>query len=302
MEIVLILTASAGKNALFINNSLKALSVPEVTQLTQSKILTNTQIVHSKNGTYIRTKRNKQVSDNLDVSTISQAQLWKACLNLSYARTLPLLNQYEKIKNKNASLSTEADRMMFLEWDKTIKDFAIPVLSKTRTEVIVHLQKYQSIIQQAADQQKINVYLLASILIDEYLRIGPDDWFDWLGAIGVNRSIGLAQIKIKTAINVIKGKLYTPDPSIDLISIVNRPQLYAYLNTPYHSCMFSAAIIKDFIETWKPYIDLSNRLDIIGTLYSLDYIKPHAAPRANKRGLQIQNEFYPLAKKIFGKN
>ncbi|MFA5879128.1 MAG: hypothetical protein WC860_03035 [Candidatus Margulisiibacteriota bacterium] len=302
MEIVLILTTSSGKNALFVNNSLKALSIHEVIQLTQSKILINTQIVHSKNGTYIRTKQNKQARDNLDVSTISQAQLWKACLNLSYGRTLPLLNQYEKIKNENVSSSTEADRLMFLDWDNKANDFIIPVLSKTPAEVINHLQKYQQIIRQAAEQQQIDIYFLASILIDEYLRMGPDDWFDWLGAIGVDTSIGLAQIKITTALKVIKRKLYTPDPAIDLTSIINRPQLYKYLNTPYHSCMFSAAIIKDFIETWKPYIDLSNRLDVIGTLYSLKYIKPHATPHVNKRGLQIQNEFYLLAQQVFAKN
>ncbi|MFC1753342.1 DUF3892 domain-containing protein [Thermoproteota archaeon] len=47
--------------------------------------------------------------------------------------------------------------------------------------------------------------------------------------------------------------------------------------------------------------DINNNIGVIGTLYSQGLKKPHLNPEASDRGLQIQNEFCPLVKRIMEK-
>ncbi len=59
--------------------------------------------------------------------------------------------------------------------------------------------------------------------------------------------------------------------------------------------------MREIVDQWLPIIDLTNRPEIIGTLYSQGQRRPNKNPGATNRGLQIKNEFYPLAKKILRK-
>jgi len=77
----------------------------------------------------------------------------------------------------------------------------------------------------------------------------------------------------------------------------NRRHLYQYVVQPEHSIRFAAAFIRHVIDFWSPHIDLTNRLDIIGTLYNQGYGNPNPHPESIGRGDQIADEFYPLAKK-----
>lgn len=49
---------------------------------------------------------------------------------------------------------------------------------------------------------------------------------------------------------------------------------------------------------WFPAINLSNRPEIIGTLYNQRPRTPNAHPRSSDRGRQIHAEFYPFARNI----
>ena len=55
--------------------------------------------------------------------------------------------------------------------------------------------------------------------------------------------------------------------------------------------------MRELIDEWQKTIDLNKNAKIIATLYSLGHIDPHSTPKANDRGMQIVEEFYPLAKK-----
>lgn len=76
-----------------------------------------------------------------------------------------------------------------------------------------------------------------------------------------------------------------------------RRHLYDYLIQPKHNVRFAAAFIQFVIDFWSRHIDLSSRTDIIGTLYHIGYGKPKIDPKADERGTQIANKFYPLAKR-----
>ncbi|MFA5880115.1 MAG: DUF3892 domain-containing protein [Candidatus Margulisiibacteriota bacterium] len=64
--------------------------------------------------------------------------------------------------------------------------------------------------------------------------------------------------------------------------------------------------IRNHLEKYKIAICEASELfninkNILGTLYSQGLKEPHANPKANDRGRQIQNEFYPIAKDILEK-
>jgi len=61
---------------------------------------------------------------------------------------------------------------------------------------------------------------------------------------------------------------------------------------PERSIRFAAAFIRHIINFWSEYIDLTNRPEIIGTLYHQGYGKPHAHPISIEHGEQIAKEFY----------
>src|SRR3989344_8122367 len=92
--------------------------------------------------------------------------------------------------------------------------------------------------------------------------------------------------------------------NIDTLSVTG-PQLIAIaqgilaptLAIQTYVVRYLASIIRYVIDFWSPYIDLSHRPDIIGTLYNKGYGNPHAHPESLERGDQIAEEFYPLAKK-----
>lgn len=129
--------------------------------------------------------------------------------------------------------------------------------------------------------------------------------FDQLGAaiVGLNISVGIAQVKIDTANQLIKRSLYNPNPNdkklpfVGVLSNSDRKYLYKYLIQPKHNIRFAAALIRAFIDDWKKEIDLSEKSEILATLYHLPYRKPHSKPEADKRGNQIAIEFYEYAKK-----
>ncbi|MEK7122421.1 MAG: hypothetical protein AAB855_01040, partial [Patescibacteria group bacterium] len=157
----------------------------------------------------------------------------------------------------------------------------------------------------AAKEFSIDPALLGAVIIDEIARLLPfEDIIDAMGGdiIGWNVSIGVAQVKIDTAHDLIRKGIYHPnlkDRSLPYARLTNagRRYLYDYLILPKHNVRFAAAFIRYVFDFWSEYIDLSNRADIIGTLYHQGYGDPKMNPESNDRGRQIATEFYPVAKR-----
>lgn len=172
---------------------------------------------------------------------------------------------------------------------------------KLKTQSFEHIRKFRLIILEAAHYQNIDPNTLGAILIDEYLRMGLLDWFDWVSIIGRETTIGIGQVNVETASGLIKQKLYNPNPADEklkpeTIDTTSKAHLYIYIDEPAHSTNLSAAKIRYDINRWSPEVDISDRPDILGTLYSREDIKVHSKPESNDRGRQIANEFYPIAK------
>jgi hypothetical protein len=290
MKIILVIENEKGKNILFITNSMQSLTLVEALQAVQTEEIENT---HTVRDNYIRSNPNKTAEDNLDILTISSHQLEKSLHNYDEIKDYPALQGYEEIRNENIKISTDVI-------------FIAGCPRKTKSEVTNHLVPYSSLIIKAAQTQKIDPNLLGAILIDEYLRLGPDDLFDWAAKIGLDTSVGIAQVSIETARSLIKRGLYNPNPNdpkleAENIDKTNKAYIYGYIKKPLHSVNLAAAKIRSLIEDWQKYTDISKAPAILGSLYSM-YKKPHSNPEPNDRGRQIAGEFYGISEDILKNN
>lgn len=292
MKIRFVIEDKKGKNVLFIADSGKFLSVNDAITATENKTLLNTHIVNSEVH-FIRSNPNKSNQDNLDTLVLSYKQLEKGLNSYDAIKNIPAIQEYEKIRLENI----KADYRDYLIVD------VIP--RKTKTQVIHHLNIHKEIILEAANNQTIDPLTLAAILVDEYLRMGLDDWFDWAAIIGIETTVGIGQVSLETARGLINKGLYNPNPKdeklqSETIDKTSNVHLYSYLKEPVHSANLSAAKIRYDIYRWKPYVDVSNRPEILGTLYSQGDIPVHANPEPdNNRGIQIGTEFYQIEKTVF---
>lgn len=291
MKISLVITNTKRKSIAFVADTFETLSIDEVIKAVKSEFFENVYLVSGTMGTYIRSVPDKKTDNNIDAISITGPKL----IALAQGIIVPTLALQTYVVRYLISIATTKS---FIE---PIKSFQIP------TEVVRRVfGSHSSIIKKAAKEFNIDQYILGAILIDEIARLVPfEPIVEKIGVeiVGKNTSIGVAQVKIETANDLIKRGVYNPNPSDKKLpfsgnlSNKNRRHLYQYVVQPEHSIRFAAAFIRHVIDFWSEYIDLSNRSEIIGTLYHKGYGEPKANPRSNERGQQIADEFYPLAKK-----
>jgi len=287
MKINLVIEDEKGKNVLFITSSGLALNANEALIATSNKVIGNSHIVLSTNTpNFIRSNPNKTNEDNLDSAALSLSQLEEGLINYDSVKDLPALREYEKIRQANILRAIDC---IFV--DGTPR--------KRKSEVIAHIKKYKSEITEAATKQNIDPKLFTAILIDEYLRMGPNDWFDWSAKIGKNTSIGIAQVQVENARNVIKLGYYNPNPndpklSKNEIRKTSKAHLYQYLTDPTHSINFSAAVIRTCKESWR-----TNKPEELASLSSKWTKKSKKKVDITARGIQIATEFHDIAEELF---
>lgn len=296
MHIILVIMNSSGKNFVFVTDTLKVYSLKEAIGLAQNGKLKGAYTVRGRGGIYLRTKPNIPKMNELETLSVTGKVLVAYARDTRHdARSTALMNSY--IQRYAASL---ADGYAYI----------LPVGQPKMLRALTAAVKERLIIQKkhvldAAEEFSIDPAMLGAILIDEIARLFP---FEGIiealegNIIGVNVSIGIAQVTIDTAHDLIRKGIYHPNPKDTFLPYARltnagRRHLYDYLIQPKHNVRFAAAFIRFVIDFWSKYIDLSSRTDIIGTLYHIGYGKPKGDPKADERGAQIANEFYPLAKR-----
>lgn len=301
MKIILTVTDSKGKNVVFVSEKLRACSLEEVTDLTKKRQVENMCVIEGGMGTYVRSNPNMESKDNLDKLAISPSKVFSFIDDVNNVLPIPSFSAYWKIY-QDALSGQGQNAQPFIVIDNYPRT--------TKKDLRERLVRYKRFIFDAAKKFSIDPYLLGAVLIDEIARAAPIEGIVDLLAVyflGKSTSVGVAQIKIETARALIKNGYYNPDPRDKSLSKVNidsasRSHLYSYVVQPKHNIFFAAAQISSLINDWKRVFDISNKLEIIATLYSLKYTKPHTNPKANNRGLQIVKEFYRLAKEILNQS
>lgn len=281
MKIIIVLTNSTGKNIAFITDDLVTRTLEKVISLIKQKLIEGVHVVSGEHGPYVRADRNNTETDNLDFLAISVERFLEELKSDAKSQATKIYEDYLETKLK--------DQPDLISIDGKPR--------ATKQEVIDRLKPLSQAITDAAKKYDIDPKILGAILIDEYVRSGIDDLGDILGRYGIlDTSVGLAQIKLNTARDII-AQGYYKDASED----ISDSELYDLLANDKTSTQFAAAVIRMHIDRWKPFIDLTDRPEILGTLYSLGKKKaPHARPRSNPRGDKIKADFYPMAKEILG--
>lgn len=297
MKITLVVTNTRGKNVVFISDSLQAMSLEEALQAADKGALENAYSVRGKFGVYLRSLPNASGKDNLDALSVTAADIIAYTNRTRHFQSTDAISMYAA--QYIASISEQGGPFV-----ETVNGERA-LIAKVRDTITPHIK----IIAQAAKEFEIDPYLLGAILIDEVVRMGPfeeiEDIF-WLNFIGRNVSVGIAQVKLETANNVIKRGLYNPNledkklPFSGALSKKDREHLYQYVVEPKHNIRFAAVYVRDIINVWAKKIDLLKRPEILGTLYAQGYGEPKSNPKSNKRGEQIAKEFYRFAKRWIG--
>lgn len=290
MNIILVITNSHGKNLVFVTDTLKIYSLKQAIGLAREGSLKNVYSVKSRYGIHLRAKKRRLQSNHLDSLSLSSFRLFALKDDMRGALAVSSFRAYWRLYETSIS-----------EHAKLIVIDGYPRI--THSAAKSKLLSNKNYIFRAAKQFEIDPYLLAAIIIDEIARSGPiEPIADILAGyfIGINTSAGIAQVKIETARDMIKKGYYNPDPSTfsnKSTDTISRQELYRYVRSPSHSIHFAAARIRALIDEWEPFIDLRKKSDIVATLYSRSYKKPHGNPESNDRGRQISQEFYFLVKK-----
>lgn len=292
MKIILVATDARGKNLVFVSDTLEVYSLEEALHLAKDGKWENTYSVNGRTGAYLRTKPGVVKKDQLDQLSVSSRFLFLSKNDLHHALSTPAFSNYWLMFQH--SLGDEDGPFIMIDGSPRITQ------RTTRENLLAH----RDIVFAAAKKFDVDTYLLGAIIIDEIARLNPIEAItDQLAGyfIGVNTSIGIAQVETDTARGLIQRGYYNPDPNDNKLSPANiqnvsRSYLYQYIKEPRHCIFFAAARMRALIDEWKKFVDLGKRPEIITTLYSLKRKDPHSDPKPNDRGLQITKEFYSLAK------
>lgn len=300
MRIVLAIENSKGKNTYFIADDGKVYSAGDAVALARSGQIDDVRVATRNGVPYLRTNRKRNTQFTLQEVTIAATLFLRTATNTSKLLSQPAYRPYwawyqKYLENQaqNGVVRIAVDGYYF-STDAHVRETLAP------------LKEY---VFGAGQRFSIDPYLLGGILIDEIIRLAPfEDLTDTLllNVPGWDVSVGTGQVTLRTARKLIKNGYFNPNPEDPLlragtISEVSRPVLYAYVRAAKNNIFFAAARIRELVDGWKAEAGIDLAPEIISTLYSLGYVKPHANPQANGRGLQIVNEFVPFARELLGK-
>ncbi|MBI4599683.1 hypothetical protein HY732_02055 [Candidatus Uhrbacteria bacterium] len=295
MNIILVITDARRKSSVFVTNKGTPLTLKAAVALAFRGTIEDIYPVQKVTGVYLRTLRHVPREKELKSLSITSKALISYAQGARNAHSVQSMSSY--IKLYAASL---ADGSVY------ILPVGQPHLLRMPTAIVKKIFiTHKKHILDAAKEFSIDPAMLGAIIIDEIARLFPfEPIVEALGGniVGVNVSIGVAQVKIDTAHDLIRRGIYHPNPKdtrLPYARLTNagRRHLYNYLIQPKHNVRFAAAFIRFVIDFWSEHIDLSPRTDIIGTLYHRGYGEPKNNPNANERGKQIYEEFYPMSKR-----
>lgn len=303
VKIVLVVTGAKRTNLLFVTRDLHAYPLDEALNLVEKGLIEGVHAVRARISNrirrYLRANPNEDDGDNLDAVALSVHRLFRAVEDVTALFDHPGFREYWRLYTDYLKdFQARGDEIISIDGlYRTPKKFVVERLRDHRQHVIP-----------AARRFAIDPYTLGAIVIDECARYSVLDILtDDILLTLRNPSVGIAQVALETARTLIKAGYYNPDPadprlSAGRIDAAPRELLYAYVVIPKHNIRFAAARVRFLIDRWADAFNISDRPDIIGTLYSAKDSgkQPRGNPEPNARGRQIQREFYPLARSILG--
>lgn len=273
-KVILVITDSRGVNRAFVTDSLQYVGLAEALELVRIGALAGLKIVKKRGYSYLRSNLDTSSKNNLETISISAKKLSAKIKEPAQDSRLSL---YLSTYSKYLELRFSPGELIYLDG-----------LARIQTgRVISRIRPLSSNIAMAAKQYEIDQNLLAAILIDEMARIGPDDLLDIIGKIGIrDTSVGLAQIKISTAKDLIRNK------NIAYKANISDSDLYDLLNDDKVAVTFAAAYIS-FIKKFRAKKHIGTSPADLASSYSQGL-----AASISARGKQIVDNLMKLANEI----
>jgi soluble lytic murein transglycosylase-like protein len=275
-KIILVITNSRGVSEAFVTDDFQYLLLDEALILVKRGVLAGVHFVKGKNGAYLRSNHNTAIEDNLDTLSLPAGRLFEAIKEHDEDGRV---TAYAKAYGKFLELRFRRDELLYLDGIAQIP----------KKEVLQRLRPLASAIKEIAARYDVDPYLLGAILIDELARMGPDDLLDILGKLGArDTTVGLAQVKLSTARDMIKKKLYPADLDI------SQSRLYDLLTDDKASVRFAAAYLS-FIKKLRAKKNKGTTAAEVASCYSRGkFLDP-----PDSRGKQIARKLRDFAKEIF---
>ena len=292
MKIVLAISDKKGKTVLYVTDDLKVYSVSEAVALTQKGQFEGLYVATRGGASYVRARASSS-SPKIDSLTI-------AAKNIVQFTTVALFPASRLRFFYDACRKFYAEEIQQGEVIKAVDTNQFASKEYVRNRLIEN----KSYIFEASEQQHINPDLLGAILIDEIMRLALFEEIrdrivgQWLP---INVSIGVGEIKVETARQIIKEGLYNPNPRDELLSAskisrTSSRHIASYVALPRNNIFFAAAQVHHLTLLWQKKASIIIAPEIIATLYSIGDGMPKLNPQPSPRGKQIIDEFYPLAK------
>lgn len=297
MKIILVIEDKKDRSAVLVSDSFNVISLNRAIELARQYALDGLHIMHRLGREYLRRNPTYKGVYAIEQISVSFPILLDAVNNPAVFFTRSETKEFWKLYQH----STQA-RVAGGETPIVIEGRLLATEERVR-EILLPYQQY---IVDAALKFSLDPYLLGAIFIDEIARLAPlEEARDMVAALSVqwDVSVGIAQVKIETARGLIRDGYYNPnkkDPNLSegQIDSTLRSHIYRYVSEPRHNVFFGAAKMQSDIDTWSNTVDISNRPEIIATLYSAKPKTPHIYPKPNERGMQVATEFYKLAKRF----
>ena len=296
MKIILAIGNARGRNIAFVTDNLSVYSSTEAIDLVKAGKIKGLYVAKRSGISYLRSSPGHANSALLDDVTIPVSKLLKSSTHTSNILALSAMDTYWGLYATQLKSTTVAGSTVMVVDGK---DFT------TKERVRAKILKNRDIIFSASEQFKIDPYLLGGILIDEIVRLSPfENIIDKIALTVLDKdvSVGIGQVKLETARQLIKSGYYNPNQediklNIQNISEASRSYLYTYVIDEKNNIYFSAAYIRSLVDSWSSVAKAALVPEIIATLYSL-YRKPHPNPVSSERGLQIVADYVPMAREI----
>lgn len=161
------------------------------------------------------------------------------------------------------------------------------------------IEENKEIIKIAAKEFGVDPAMVAGVIYQEQsTNVNFADVLgDYIGGlIGVNTSIGIGQVRIKTA-EALEEKFAELSPIVSGKNIINTNAVRVeFLKDPLMNVRYVAAKIKFDQDRWKDAgFDIGDKLEILGTLYNKESVdnpgNPHENPDSNDFGKGVANNY-----------
>jgi hypothetical protein len=274
-KIILVAKNRLGNTVGFITNAFETLTLENVIDYVRKGWLQGLHLVETIDAIHVRSDRNQSSVDNLSSLLVPAGSFSKRLKNASFKDKV--IFNYIRGRGRFLELKFSKDDLIYIDRTAYI----------SKEEVRKRFRPLISDIKRSAKHQKIEPSLLAAILVNELAESGPDDLFDILGYLGVNATVGLAQVKLTTARLLIKNGYYQASPTI------SDQKLYNLLTDDHEAVKCAAAYIRFTLDH-----RIKRKLGITPEHIATAYSRGYNTDVVSERGRTIIKVFVPVAKEL----